>query len=81
MSKTTNKFSPEVRGRAVRMVLDDEKDHPSHWAAVVSIVAKIGCAAQTLHEWMKRPKSTAAALGRSSTSRERSFAEPAARFG
>ena len=53
-SKTTNKFSPEVRARAVRMVLEHEKDHPSRWAAVVSIAAKIGCAGQTLHEWVKK---------------------------
>ncbi|MCK1326519.1 IS3 family transposase [Bradyrhizobium sp. 156] len=53
-SKTTNKFSPEVRTRAVRMVLDHASEHPSRWAAVMSIAAKIGCTPQTLHDWVKK---------------------------
>ncbi|QYA08683.1 IS3 family transposase [Agrobacterium larrymoorei] len=53
-SKTTNKFSPEVRARAVRMVTEHEAEHSSRWSAVSSIAAKIGCSAHTLHEWVKK---------------------------
>jgi transposase-like protein len=54
MSKTTNKFSAEVRERAVRMVQDYLVDYLSRWAAVASIAEKIGCVPQTLHEWVKK---------------------------
>ena len=54
MSKTTNKFSPEVRDRAVRLVLDTEGQHGSRWNAITSIAAKIGCAPNTLNDWVKR---------------------------
>ena len=53
MSKTTNKFSPEVRTRAVRMVLEHGGEYPSRWAAVVSVSQKIGCSAHTLNDWVK----------------------------
>jgi transposase len=54
MGKTTNKFSPKVRTRAVRMILDHESDYLSRRSAVVSVADEIGCAPQTLHEWVKK---------------------------
>lgn len=54
MSNTRNRFSPEVRARAVRMVLENESDYSSRWAAIISISAKIGCVPQTLNDWVKR---------------------------
>ena len=54
------KFSPEVRARAVRMVIEHRVDHASQWAAIVSIAAKIGCTAQTLHNWVAQAGGTRA---------------------
>ncbi len=50
----TNKFSPEVRERAVRLVQEHRGEYPSLWAAVESIAPKIGCGPQTLLDWVKR---------------------------
>ena len=52
--KTSNRFSPEVRQRAVRMVLEHGGDHASQWAAIGSIAAKIGCTAETLRKWVRQ---------------------------
>ena len=49
--KKSNKFSPEVRERAVRLVQEHRGEYPSLWAAVESIAPKIGCVPQTLLEW------------------------------
>ena len=50
----SNRFSPEVRERAVRLVQEHRGEYPSLWAAIESIAPKIGCCAQTLHEWVKK---------------------------
>lgn len=54
MKKKPNKFSPEVRDRAVRMVQEHRGEYPSLWATIESIAPKIGCTPTTLNEWVKR---------------------------
>lgn len=50
---TRNKFSPEVRERAVRMVGEHRADYGSEWEAMTSIAGKIGCTAETLRRWCR----------------------------
>ena len=50
----SNRYSPEVRERAVRMVFEHEKDHGSRWATIVSISSKIGCTPETLRSRVLR---------------------------
>ncbi len=52
--KTSNRVSPEVRERAVRMVQEHGSDHASQWAAIGSIAAKIGCTTETLRQWVRQ---------------------------
>ena len=52
--KTSSRYSPEVRARAVRMVLEHQGDYPSQWAAMSSIASKIGCTAETLRRWVRQ---------------------------
>jgi transposase len=50
----SNKFSPEVRERAVRLVQEHRGEYPSLWATIESIAPKIGCVTQTLNEWVRK---------------------------
>ena len=54
MTKRTPPFSPEVRERAVRMVLEHQGDHASQYGAIRSIAAKIGCSGETLRNWVRQ---------------------------
>lgn len=47
-------YSPEVRERAVRLVLTSEHEHNSQWAATVSVASKIGCTPETLRSWINK---------------------------
>ncbi len=54
MKQTSNKFSPEVRSRAIRMVFEHRGEYASEWAAIGSIASKIGCTAETLRSWVRQ---------------------------
>ncbi|TNJ54714.1 IS3 family transposase [Escherichia coli] len=53
MTKNT-RFSPEVRQRAIRMVLESQGEYDSQWAAICSIAPKIGCTPETLRVWVRQ---------------------------
>jgi transposase-like protein len=51
---TSNRYSPEVQERAVRLVFEQQGEHDSQWAAIGAIASKIGCTAETLRKWVRR---------------------------
>src|SRR5512140_127180 len=70
--KKSIRFSPEVRERAVRMVMEVGGQYESQWAAIESIAAKIGCTAETQRRWVRRHESdTGERAGRSTAEQER----------
>ena len=69
---TTQKYSPEVRERAVRMVFEHEAEHESQWAAIKSIASKIGCTPESLRQWVRQSeRDQGKRQGLTSTERER----------
>ena len=48
------RFSPELRERAVRLVLEQQHEHESQWAAINSVAGKIGCSGETLRKWVRQ---------------------------
>ncbi len=71
----SNKFSPEVRERAVRMVQEHCGGYPSLWAAVESIAPKIGCVPQTLLSWIQRQEIDSGARGGTTTAERQRMKE------
>ena len=56
-----NKFSPEVRERAVELVRESQRSHESQWAAIMSVAEKMGCTAETLRRWVRQAERDAGA--------------------
>jgi transposase len=69
---TSKRYSPEVRERAVRMVLEQQTEHSSQWATIQSIASKIGCTDETLRRWVRQAeRDQGARAGMTSDDRDR----------
>ena len=47
-------YTPEIKERAVRMLIEALSDYPSTWSAIQAIAPKIGCTPETLRSWHKK---------------------------
>ena len=71
-SKTSNRYSPEMRARAVRMVLEHQGSYETQSAAVAAIAPKIGCIPETLRAWVRQAEKDSGAWdGATSAERDR----------
>src|SRR4030095_13148601 len=69
---TTQKYSPDVGERAVRMVFEHQGEHQSQWAAIVSIASQIGCTPESLRQWVRQAeRDQGKSAGLTSSERER----------
>ena len=54
-----SRFSPEVRERAVRLVMETRPSHESEWAAITSVASQIGSTPETLRKWLRQAERAA----------------------
>ena|SRR5689334_15660963 len=67
-----SKYPAELRERAVRLVLDQQGQHESQWAAICSVAGKMGCTAETLRKWLRQvERDTGQRPGLTTSERER----------
>ncbi len=67
---TAKRYSPEVRERAVRMVLEHQGDYSSQWQAICSVAGKIGCSPDSLKTWLNRAQAGNSVQGGTAMSSE-----------
>ena len=67
-----SRFSPEVRDRAIRLVMEQRPAHPSAWAALQAVATKLGVTGETLRKWVRQAeRDTGQRPGLTTSERER----------
>jgi transposase len=67
-----SRYSPEFREPAVHMLLEQQSEYNSQWAAMTSVAGKVGCTAETLRKWVRQAEiNQGKRAGMSSTESER----------